>query len=148
MKLDRREYQTLYQKKSPPSPSKKTVPAAFAVGGAICLLGQVLKTLYQNAGLEEKAAGTAVSASLIFVGVALTACRLFEKIAKFAGAGTLVPITGFSNAIAAPAMEFRTEGFVLGTCVKMFSIAGPVLTFGISASVVYGLILWLSEVMA
>ena len=148
MKLDRREYQTLYQKKSPPSPSKKTVPAAFTAGGAICLLGQVLKTLYQNAGLEEKAAGTAVSASLIFVGVALTACRLFEKLAKFAGAGTLVPITGFSNAIAAPAMEFKTEGFVLGTCVKMFSIAGPVLTFGISASVVYGLLLWLAEVMA
>ena len=148
MKLDRREYQTLYQKQSPPSPSKKTIPAAFAVGGAICLLGQVLKTVYQNMGLDEKAAGTAVSISLIFLGVALTACRLFEKIAKFAGAGTLVPITGFANSIASPAMEFKTEGFVLGTCVKMFSIAGPVLTFGISASVVYGLILWLSEVMA
>jgi len=148
MKLDRREYQTLYQKQSPPSPSKKTVPSAFLVGGVICLLGQALHTVYQNMGLDEKAAGTAVSISLIFLGVALTACRLFEKIAKFAGAGTLVPITGFANSIASPAMEFKTEGFVLGTCVKMFSIAGPVLTFGISASVVYGLILWLSEVLA
>ena len=148
MKLDRKDYQSLYQKKSPPSPSKKTIPAAFVVGGAICLLGQVLKTVYQNAGLDEKAAGTAVSISLVFLGVALTTCRLFEKIAKFAGAGTLVPITGFANSIASPAMEFKTEGFVLGTCVKMFSIAGPVLTFGISASVLYGLILWLMEVMA
>ena len=101
----------------------------------------------KNMGLDEKSAGTAVSISLVFLGVALTACRLFEKLAKFAGAGTLVPITGFANSIASPAMEFKTEGFVLGTCVKMFSIAGPVLTFGISASVVYGLVLWLWEVM-
>ena len=96
--------------------------------------------------MEEKAAGTAVSCTLIFPGVALTALRLFEKIAKFAGAGTLLPITGFANSIAAPALEFKTEGFVLGTCVKMFSIAGPVLTWGISASVAYGLLLWLLEV--
>ena len=121
MKLDRREYQTLYQKQSPPSPSKKTIPAAFAVGGAICLLGQVLKTVYQNMGLDEKAAGTAVSISLIFLGVALTACRLFEKIAKFAGAGTLVPITGFANAIAAPAVEFKTdECAIIGPSRKAF----------------------------
>ena len=148
MKLDRKEYQALCKEQAPASPSHKTLPAAFLVGGSICLLGQILRTVFQNAGLDEKAAGTAVSCSLIFLGVALTALRLFEKIAKFAGAGTLVPITGFANSIASPAMEFKTEGFVLGTCVKMFSIAGPVLTFGISASVVYGLILWLSEVMA
>ena len=106
-----------------------------------------MRTVFENAGLDEKAAGTAVSCSLIFLGVALTALGLFEKAAKFAGAGTLVPITGFANSVASPALEFKTEGFVLGTCVKMFSIAGPVLTFGISASVVYGLILWLAEVM-
>ena len=147
MKLDRKEYQTLYQKKSPPSPSFRTVPAAFLVGGGLCLLGQILRAIFENMGLDEKAAGTAVSCSLIFLGVALTALRLFEKAAKFAGAGTLVPITGFANSVASPALEFKTEGFVLGTCVKMFSIAGPVLTFGISASVVYGLILWLTEVM-
>ena len=146
MKLDRKEYQALCARYTPPSPSRRTLPAAFAVGGAVCLLGQVLRTLYENAGLEEKAAGTAVSCTLIFLGVALTALRLFEKIAKFAGAGTLLPITGFANSIAAPALEFKTEGFVLGTCVKMFSIAGPVLTWGISASVAYGLLLWLLEV--
>ena len=147
MKLDRKEYQTLCQKHTPPSPSRRTVPAAFAVGGAICLLGQVLRTVYENTGLDEKAAGTAVSCTLILLGVGLTALRLFEKIAKFAGAGTLLPITGFANSIAAPALEFKTEGFVLGTCVKMFSIAGPVLTWGISASVAYGLLLWLKEVL-
>ena len=147
MKLDRKEYRALCKEQEPPSPSRRTVPAAFAVGGTLCLLGQVLRTLYQNAGLDEKAAGTAVSVSLILLGVALTALGLFEKIAKFAGAGTLVPITGFANSIAAPALEFKTEGFVLGTCVKMFSIAGPVLTWGISASVAYGLVLWLWEVL-
>ena len=148
MKLDRKEYQALCKQQEPSSPSHKTLPAAFLAGGSICLLGQILRTIFQNAGLDEKAAGTAVSCSLIFLGVALTALRLFEKIAKFAGAGTLVPITGFANSIASPALEFKTEGFVLGTCVKMFSIAGPVLTWGISASVAYGLILWLTEVMA
>ncbi|MBQ7492676.1 MAG: SpoVA/SpoVAEb family sporulation membrane protein [Clostridia bacterium] len=143
MKFNRKEYQALYQKASPSSPSLRNVPAAFVTGGVICALGQALKTVFLAAGLEDQAAGTAVSCALIFLGVALTAARLFEKLAKWAGAGTLVPITGFANAIAAPAMEFKTEGFVLGTCVKMFSIAGPVLTFGISASVIYGVLFWL-----
>ncbi len=144
MKLNRKEYADLYRQASPPSPSYKTVPAAFLVGGAICALGQGLRMLYEGAGLDGQSAGTAVSCSLILLGVLLTALRLFEKLARFAGAGTLVPITGFANAIAAPALEFKTEGFVLGSCVKMFSIAGPVLTLGISASVIYGLILWLT----
>ncbi len=143
MKLNRKEYADLYRQASPPSPSYKTIPAAFLVGGAICALGQGLRMLYEGAGLDGQSAGTAVSCSLILLGVLLTALRLFEKLARFAGAGTLVPITGFANAIAAPALEFKTEGFVLGSCVKMFSIAGPVLTLGISASVIYGLILWL-----
>lgn len=144
MKLNRKEYADLYRQASPPSPSYKTVPAAFLMGGAICALGQGLRMLYEGAGLDGQSAGTAVSCSLILLGVLLTALRLFEKLARFAGAGTLVPITGFANAIAAPALEFKTEGFVLGSCVKMFSIAGPVLTLGISASVIYGLILWLA----
>lgn len=144
MKLNRKEYADLYRQASPSSPSYKTVPAAFLVGGAICALGQGLRMLYEGAGLDGQSAGTAVSCSLILLGVLLTALRLFEKLARFAGAGTLVPITGFANAIAAPALEFKTEGFVLGSCVKMFSIAGPVLTLGISASVIYGLILWLT----
>lgn len=144
MKLNRKEYADLYRQASPPSPSYKTIPAAFLVGGAICALGQGQRMLYEGAGLDGQSAGTAVSCSLILLGVLLTALRLFEKLARFAGAGTLVPITGFANAIAAPALEFKTEGFVLGSCVKMFSIAGPVLTLGISASVIYGLILWLT----
>lgn len=144
MKLNRKEYAALYQHAAPPSPSGKTVPAAFLVGGCICALGQGLRMLYEHLGLSEQWAGTAVSCSLIFLGVTLTALRLFEKLARFAGAGTLVPITGFANSIAAPALEFKTEGFVLGSCVKMFSIAGPVLTFGISASVLYGIVLWLT----
>ena len=144
MKLNRKEYADLYRQASPPSPSYKTIPAAFLVGGAICALGQGLRMLYEGAGLDGQSAGTAVSCSLILLGVLLTALRLFEKLARFAGAGTLVPITGFANAIAAPALEFKTEGFVLGSCVKMFSIAGPVLTLGISASVIYELILWLA----
>ena len=143
MKLDRKEYRALCKEQEPSSPSRRTVPAAFAVGGTLCLLGQVLRTLYQNAGLDEKAVGTAVSVSLILLGVALTALGLFEKIAKFAGAGTLVPITGFANSIAAPAVEFRTEGYVLGVGGKMFQIAGPVIVYGVSASVIYGFIYWL-----
>ena len=143
MKESKEEYQKLCKDLTPPSPSHRTVPAAFLVGGALCALAQLIRALLEQAGLPEKSVATAVSCALIFLGVALTAARLFEKLAKFAGAGTLVPITGFANSIAAPALEFKTEGFVLGTCVKMFSIAGPVLTFGISASVLYGLIYWL-----
>ena len=146
MKLDRKEYQALCKEQEPSSPSRRTVPAAFAVGGALCLLGQVLRTLFENMGLDEKAAGTAVSISLIFLGVVLTALGLFEKIAKFAGAGTLVPITGFANAVASPALEFKTEGFILGTCVKMFTIAGPVIVYGTAASVLYGLGLVLLQI--
>lgn len=145
MKRSNSEYQQLCRELSPPSPSFRTVPAAFLVGGAICALGQLCRALLLRAGLPENAAAAGVSCLLVLLGVALTAARLFEKLAKRAGAGTLVPITGFANSIAAPALEFKTEGFVLGTCVKMFSIAGPVLTFGISASVVYGVILWLAS---
>ena len=123
------------------------MPTAFLVGGSICALGQALRTLYESAGLDKQDAGTAVSITLIGLGVLLTCLGWFEKIARHAGAGTLVPITGFANSVAAPALEFKTEGFVLGTCVKMFTIAGPVLTFGISASVVYGLILWLMRMI-
>lgn len=143
MKLSKEQYKEAYEKLSPPSPSLRNVPAAFAVGGFICLLGQLVRDLCLSAGLEESATATVVSCSLIFLGALLTALKLFEKIAKFAGAGTLVPITGFANSIVAPAIEFKTEGYILGTCVKMFTIAGPVLAFGISSSVLYGVLLWL-----
>ena len=144
MKLSKEEYARRADQLASKSPSWRTVPLAFLVGGSLCALGQVLRTLYENAGLDKQDAGTAVSITLIGLGVLLTCLGWFEKIAQFAGAGTLVPITGFANSVAAPALEFKTEGFVLGTCVKMFTIAGPVLTFGISASVVYGIIYWLT----
>lgn len=144
MKQSRDEYKDIYQGLMPSTKSYKNIPAAFLTGGAICALGQWLLGFFMGLGFEKTLASTAVSCTLIFFGVALTAVRLFEKLAKRAGAGTLVPITGFANSIAAPAIEFKTEGFVLGTCVKMFSIAGPVLTFGISASVVYGIIYYVA----
>ena len=145
MKLSKEEYARRADQLAPKSPSWRTVPMAFVVGGSICAFGQMLRMLYESAGLGKQDAGTAVSVTLVGVGVLLTGLGWFEKIARFAGAWTLVPITGFANSVAAPALEFKTEGFVLGTCVKMFTIAGPVLTFGISASVVYGLLLWLMQ---
>ena len=114
---------------------------AFWVGGLICVIGQLLLDLYQMAGLSKMQASSAVSISLVFLSILLTALTLYQKIANFAGAGTLVPITGFANAMAAPAIEFKTEGHVLGIGAKMFSIAGPVIVYGTFASWIYGLVL-------
>ncbi|HIU43269.1 MAG TPA: stage V sporulation protein AC [Candidatus Ventrousia excrementavium] len=141
MKLSKQEYQKLYEKASPPSPSYKNIPIAFLVGGLLCVIGQGFRTLYENAGLSEQGVAAAVAISMVAIGVVLTALGVYDKIAKHAGAGTLVPITGFANSVASPALEFKTEGMILGTCVKMFTIAGPVLVLGVSASVLYGLIL-------
>lgn len=112
----------------------------FLCGGAICTLGQVLRNLYESLGLSGDDAGTAVSVTLIFLSALLTGLGLFDKLAKHAGAGTLVPITGFANAMVSPALEFKSEGYITGTAAKLFVVAGPVLVFGISASVIYGLI--------
>lgn len=147
MKMTNDEYKKYAQRHSPRSSSGRNFIKAFLSGGAICLLGQLMLDMYLSFGLETQDAFTAVSVSLIFIGAALTAAGVYDDIAFYSGAGSLVPITGFANSVAAPALEFKTEGFVLGTCVKMFTIAGPVLTWGISASVVYGLVLWLAEVM-
>ena len=116
---------------------------AFLVGGLICLLGQCCITLYTSLGLPKEEAGTAASMSLVALSALLTGLSLYDDLAKAAGAGTLVPITGFAIAISAPAVEFKTEGFILGVGAKMFTIAGPVIVYGLSASVVYGLIYWL-----
>ena len=121
---------------------------AFWIGGLICVLGQVFVNWYGSMGLDKTMAGTAASASLVALSALLTGLSLYDDIAKVAGAGTLVPITGFANSIAAPAVEFKTEGFVLGVAAKMFTIAGPVLVSGISASVVYGVIYWLIGMFA
>lgn len=143
MNITQQEYKKVYQKASPKSPLLRDMALAFLVGGTICTLAQVLKNYFISRGMDEKSVSSALSISLIFAGVLLTDLRIYQKIAKFAGAGTIVPITGFANSIAAPAVEYKTEGLVLGTCVKMFTIAGPVLVCGISASVVYGLIYYI-----
>jgi len=137
------EYKKFTERHAPRSPVGKNLLWAFLIGGLICCLGQFLMNLYLSLGLDEESAATAESISLVFLGALLTGLGLYDTIAKRAGAGTLVPITGFANSVVAPALEFKTEGFITGTAVKMFSIAGPVIVFGISASVVYGLILCL-----
>jgi len=123
----------------------KTVPMAFLVGGIICCIGQLLINLYKAAGAEETVAGTLTSVSLVFVSAVLTGFGLYDKIAKHAGAGTLVPITGFANAVVSPALEFKTEGYVLGVGAKIFIIAGPVIVYGLAASAMYGVILFIAQ---
>ncbi|MCD7768804.1 MAG: stage V sporulation protein AC, partial [Oscillospiraceae bacterium] len=138
------EYNEYIKDMAPKSPLAADLAKAFLVGGLICCLGEGLSMLYGDwAGLGEEDAATAVSMTLVFLSALLTGLGVYDKLARFAGAGTLVPITGFANAVVSPALEFKTEGFILGTAVKMFTIAGPVITFGLSASVVYGLILCL-----
>ena len=143
MKMTNEEYRAYAEKHMPRSHSRRDALRAFAVGGGICALGQLITELYLYLGLEKDPAGAACSVTLIFIGALLTGLGIYDKIAKFAGAGTLVPITGFSNSVVAPALEFKTEGMVLGTAAKMFIISGPVIVFGTSASVLYGLIYWL-----
>jgi stage V sporulation protein AC len=145
--MTEREYGKLVKEMTPKSPIVKDCLCAFLVGGLICTLGQLLLEGYGALGLEEKEAGTAVSMTLVALSAFFTGLSLYDNIAKFAGAGTLVPITGFANAIAAPAIEFKTEGFILGVGAKMFTIAGPVIVYGVSASVVYGLIYWICQIL-
>lgn len=140
------EYAQAVKAASPPSPVVKDCTLAFLSGGLICTVGQVLCGLYQNLGLDLPQARMAVSVSLILASATLTALGWYDNIAKHAGAGVLVPITGFANSMVSPAMEFKSESVILGTCTKMFSIAGPVLVFGICASVVYGLIIFLFQI--
>lgn len=141
MNLSDQDYNKLVQELTPSSPTGKNLIWAFCVGGMICVFGQWLLNFFKGKGLDEAAAGTAVSVTLIFIASVLTGLGIFDKIAKRAGAGTLVPITGFANAMVSPAIEFKSETIVQGTCAKMFTIAGPVIVCGISASVVYGVLL-------
>ncbi|MDY2968638.1 MAG: stage V sporulation protein AC [Butyricicoccus pullicaecorum] len=142
MKLTKEEYAEMLGSQSPPSNLLLDMVWAFVVGGLICTIGQAISEFYKSRGLDQTAVSAATAITLVFLGGLLTALHLYDKIAKKAGAGTLVPITGFSNAIVSPAMEFKSEGFVLGLGAKLFAIAGPVLVYGISASVIYGLILF------
>ena len=148
MDMSPQEYQAYIKQKSPRSPIVKDTALAFLIGGAICVLGQLILDGYRSLGLDKTDAGTATSVTLIFLAALTTGLNLYNSLARFAGAGTLVPITGFANSIAAPAVEFQTEGIILGTCAKMFTIAGPVLVYGTAASVIYGIIYWLWQCIA
>lgn len=143
--MTREEYKILVDSKSPPTKMKKNLLSAFVVGGLICVIGQGFRQFY-GGFLEEESTAIAVSLTLIFIASILTGMGKFDEIARVAGAGTLVPITGFANAMVSPALEFKDEGMVTGTAAKLFVVAGPVLVFGISASVIYGVLLVLFRV--
>jgi len=143
MELSNQAYRQLADRLAPKSNTALNCIKAFAVGGGICVLGQALKNLYLSLGTGEDPAALLTSVSLVFLSALLTGLGLYDDIAKQAGAGTLVPITGFANSVAAPAVEFKTEGWVTGLAVKMFTIAGPVIVYGTLASVAYGLLVWL-----
>ena len=145
--MTEKQYGQLVNQMSPKSPMGKDCLNAFWIGGLICTLGQVFINVYTFFGLDKEQSGCAASMSLVVLSALLTGLSLYDNIAKHAGAGTLVPITGFANAISAPAVEFKTEGFVLGVGGKMFQIAGPVIVYGVSASVVYGFIYWIWTIM-
>lgn len=140
--MSNEEYSRRVKGASPPSPVGKDCLLAFLCGGAVCTLGQFLGELYQGWGLPQADARAAVSVSLIFLSAALTALGWYDQLAKYGGAGALVPVTGFANSMASPAMEFKSEGFVTGLGAKMFSVAGPVLVYGVAASAVYGVALY------
>lgn len=142
--MTEKDYGKLVDELSPRSPMWRDCLNAFWIGGLICVVGQLFVNCYSKWGLDQQDAGTAASMSLVVLSAFLTGLSLYDNIAKHAGAGTLVPITGFANSIAAPAVEFKTEGMILGTAAKMFTIAGPVIVYGVSASVVYGLIYWIT----
>ena len=142
--MTEKEYGQLVNARMPKSPMWRDCLNAFWIGGLICALGQAFINLYLALGLEKQDASTAGSMTLVVLSALLTGLSWYDDIAKAAGAGTLVPITGFANSVAAPAVEFKTEGFILGVGAKMFTIAGPVIVYGVSASVVYGLIYWIT----
>ena len=142
--MTEREYGKLVKSMAPKSPMWKDCLNAFWIGGTICAIGQLFIMLYTYLGLEKETASTFASVSLVVLSALLTGLSLYDNIAKHASAGTLVPITGFANAISAPAIEFKTEGFILGVGAKIFQIAGPVIVYGVSASVVYGLVYWIT----
>ena len=143
----KKEYSEMTKKASPPSPKIKDFIWAYCVGGAICVLGQLFIEFYTKMGLSEKVVKMAVPVSIIFIAALLTGLGVFDKIARRAGAGTLVPITGFANAVVSPAIEFKNEGYILGVGAKIFTIAGPVIMYGTVASVVYGIVYWITTLL-
>ena len=147
MDMTPQEYQAYVKQKAKKSPIVRDVILAFLVGGLICVVGQAIQNGWSAAGLNQEDAGTATSCSLVFLSALLTGLNLYNKLARFGGAGTLVPITGFANAVVSPAIDFKSEGFVTGMAAKMFQIAGPVIVFGTLASVIYGVTLMLMRTL-
>ena len=143
MHMTNQEYNKYVAGLAKKSPIWKDLLCSFLIGGAICALGQLILNGWGELGLDQDEAGTATAISLVFLSAVLTGLSWYDDIAKIAGAGTIVPITGFANAVVSPAIEFKAEGFVTGMAAKMFLIAGPVIVFGTAASVVYGVVLWL-----
>ena len=143
MDMTPQEYQQYVQENAKKSPIVKDTALAFVTGGLICVLGQAIQNGWSAVGLGQQDAGTATSCTLVFLSALLTGLNLYNKLARFGGAGTLVPITGFANAVVSPAIDFKSEGFVTGMAAKMFTVAGPVIVFGTLASVIYGIVLML-----
>ncbi|MBD5153273.1 MAG: stage V sporulation protein AC [Oscillibacter sp.] len=143
MEISKQEYQKYVQDRAKSSPIVKNCALAFVIGGGICVLGQAVMDGWMAMGLEKTDAGTATSICLVLLSVLLTGMNLYNKLGRYGGAGTLVPITGFANAVASPAIDFKSEGLVTGMAAKMFTVAGPVIVFGVTASVIYGVILML-----
>lgn len=143
MKMTPKEYQKYVKTKSAKSPIWKNTAFAFVIGGIICMIGQLIQNGWSGLGLGKEDAGTATSCTLVFLSALLTGLNVYHRIARYGGAGTLVPITGFANAVVSPAIDFRSEGFVTGMAAKMFQVAGPVIVFGTCASVIYGAVLML-----
>lgn len=143
MSISKDDYSKMTDKASPNSPKILNSVKAFLFGGSICLLGQIIMTLLENAGLSEKEVLAGTSSILIMLTAILTGIGVFDKIARHAGAGTIVPITGFANSVVSPALEFQHEGFILGTAAQMFTIAGPVIVYGVASSFLYGLIIFI-----
>ena len=147
MDMTPKEYQDYVAKKQKKSPIVKDTILAFLIGGAICALGQGIQELWTAAGLDKESAGTMTSVSLVFLSILLTGLNLYNKLGRYGGAGTLVPITGFANAVASLAIDFKAEGIVTGMAAKMFVVAGPVIVFGTVASVVYGVVYWIVQIL-
>ena len=143
MDMSNKDYEKFVKARAEKSPIVKNCLFAFLIGGAICTLGQAIMDGFMSIGLEKTDAGTATSVSLVALSALLTGLNLYNKLGRYGGAGTLVPITGFANAVVSPAIDFKTEGIVTGMAAKMFTVAGPVIVFGVTASVVYGVVLML-----
>lgn len=147
MNISNQEYGELAKRHSRPSAMYKTIPMAFVIGGGICVLGEALLNMFHALGFGIDESGMWTSMTLIFLSALLTGMKLYDRIAQHAGAGTLVPITGFANSVVSPALDFKSEGFVLGLGAKMFVIAGPVIVYGITASIVYGIIYYITTLL-